>query len=267
MSKAMTPVDTLRASVGALKEQFEMALPKHVPVEKFMRIIQTAIVTTPALAKADRSSFLGACMKAAATGLLPDGKEAAIVTFGDKCAYMPMISGILKLVRNSGELLSITSQIVYERDEFKYHIDSEGEHLEHKPNMFSDRGKKIGCYALAKTKDGGFYIEVMTQGQINAVKKVSRSANNGPWSGDFEDEMWKKTVLRRLSKRLPLSTDIDQALHADDDLYDLPKKQTAPTQEVPEALPKEEPKRKSRLEKVVESDVMTEAEPEQNLPI
>ena len=76
---------------------------------------------------------------------------------------MSMVGGILKKVRNSGELSSITAQIVYENDEFNYYIDADGEHISHRPNMFGDRGKRIGAYALAKTKDGAIYVEVMTE--------------------------------------------------------------------------------------------------------
>lgn len=89
---------------------------------------------------------------------------------------MPMIAGLLKLVRNSGELLSITSQLVYEADMFKYYVDEEGEHLKHEPNILAaNRGSMIGAYALAKTKDGGVYIEVMSMEQLNQVKNASRS--------------------------------------------------------------------------------------------
>jgi recombination protein RecT len=159
-------------------------------------------------------------MKAAQAGLLPDGREAALVMFGEKVQYMPMIAGILKLVRNSGELSSISSQIVHKNDPFEFFVDGDGEHLKHTPLIFGDRGEKIGVYALAKTKDGAVYIEVMTKDQVMAVKGVSRS-KNGPWSGPFADEMWRKTVVRRLSKRLPMSTDLEQALHVDDEMYDL----------------------------------------------
>lgn len=260
--------DPLKKQIALMEPQFKAALPTHIPPERFVRVVQTALGNTPALLTANRNSFFAACMKSAQDGLLPDGKEAALVTFKNKSGevmvqYMPMISGILKKVRNSGELSTITSQIVYEKDEFNYFIDADGEHISHKPNMFADRGKPLGVYALAKTKDGGVYIEVMTTQQVNDVKKVSRGANNGPWAGAFETEMWKKTVIRRLSKRLPMSTDLELVIKADDDLYDLDT--TQQTQETgtsepkdvsdkPEA-PKAAPVRRTRLKKTVDEAV------------
>jgi recombination protein RecT len=245
----ITPIESLKHSIKALESQFKMALPSHVSTDRFIRTVLTAIQQTPDLVQADRNSLFGACMKAASQGLQLDGKEAALVTFrskdGVKVQYMPMLSGLLKLVRNSGELSSITSQIIYEKD--KYWVDSDGEHLNHEPNMFVDRGTVIGCYALAKTKDNAVYIEVLTMDEINAVRSVSRSKDSGPWAGAFKHEMYKKTALRRLIKRLPVSTDLDGVLKADDETYDL-----TPEMQQEEQAPQEKTVQStSRLEKLI----------------
>lgn len=207
----------------AMKEQFKAALPPHIDVDKFVRVVMTAISTTPALVNADRSSLLSACLKSAADGLICDGKEAALVPFGKSVSYMPMMAGILKKIRNSGELSTITSEIVYKNDQFNYEFNTDGLVFSHKPNLFSDRGDPLGVYAMAKTKDGGVYFEFLSKDQVMDVRSVSKTASNGPWSGPFEDQMWKKTAIRRLSKRLPMSTDIDMTLHADDELFNPPE--------------------------------------------
>lgn len=244
----ITPIESLKHSIKALESQFKMALPSHVSTDRFIRTVLTAIQQTPDLVKADRQSLFAACMKCASTGLIPDGKEAGLAVFGTTVQFMPMISGLLKLVRNSGELSSITSQIIYEKDIFKYWVDSDGEHLNHEPNMFIDRGQVIGCYALAKTKDNAVYIEVMTMNEINAVKNVSRSKDKGPWAGAFKHEMYKKTALRRLIKRLPVSTDLDGVLKADDETYDL----TPEIQEADQFIAQQKSEQPtSRLEKLI----------------
>lgn len=223
----LSPVDDLKNQIQIMKPQLKAALPPHIDVDKFARVVMTAIVTTPDLAKAQRQSFFGACLKAAADGLIPDGKEAALVTFKNgktgeiNVTYMPMLGGILKKVRNSGELLSITSNIVYKNDKFVWFIDGDGEHVQHNPILFGDRGPAIGVYALAKTKDGGLYIEILDANQVEKVRQSSKSKDYGPWAGPFVEEMWKKTAIRRLSKRLPMSTDLEQTIKRDDDLYEV----------------------------------------------
>ena len=252
MSKQLSPLDDLKNNIEKLGPQFKAALPSHITVKKFTRVLMTAVSTNPTLAQANRTSLFAACMNLAQQGLLPDSREAAIVTFknkdGDSIAQaMPMVAGILKKVRNSGELASITSQIVHKNDKFKFWVDGDGEKLEHEPLMFGDRGDRIGVYALAKTKDGALYVEVLTTQQVEAVKSSSRSAKYGPWAGPFEDEMWKKTAIRRLSKRLPMSTDLTMTVESDDEMYDLPK---AHVDSEPE---KEKSTKPKKLKEVIEA--------------
>lgn len=255
----ITPLDNLKAtlSLPAMKEQFKSALPPHISPDKFVRVVMTAVSQNKDLVDADRNSLFASCLKSAADGLLCDGREAALTIFKDKsgskiATYMPMTAGILKKIRNSGELSSITAQIVYGKDSFKYYVDADGEHINHEPNLFGDRGSPIGVYALAKTKDGGVYIEVLTVQQVEAIKKVSRSAQYGPWSGPFEHEMWKKSAIRRLSKRLPMSTDIDATLHADDDLFMSEEKEVTHEPQVTPEIKDVQPKKKSSLKEAME---------------
>jgi recombination protein RecT len=227
MSKQISVIEDLRNSIDNLKPQIKLALPAHIPVDRFARVLMTAISTTPALAQANRTTLFGACLKLAQQGLLPDGKEAAIVTFrtkdgGTTAQAMPMVSGILKLVRNSGELSTLSPHVVYENDEFTYYIDQDGEKLKHVPNLKGARGEITHAYCVARTKDGGTYIEVMSKEEIDSIRKSSRAAGSGPWTSWY-GEMAKKSVIRRLAKRLPMSTDLDDAIKVDDDLYDLDK--------------------------------------------
>lgn len=221
---------TIAQELEVLKPEIAKVLPEHVTPEKFMRVVATAIAQSPDLRQADRRSLLTSCVKAAQDGLLPDGREAALVIYNmkeksggwtKKVQYMPMVAGILKKVRNSGELLSLSSNVVYEADKFRYWIDDAGEHILFEPNVTAeDRGRFLCAYAIAKTKDGGVYVEVMTRNQIEQVREVSRAKDSGPWKSWF-DEMSRKSVIRRLSKRLPMSTDLEVVIRRDDEMYDL----------------------------------------------
>ena len=100
----------LREDLGRMAPQFKYALPAHIPVERFMRVVMTAVQNNPALLRTTRQSFFNACMRCAQDGLLPDGREAVIVPFdaesasSETASYMPMIGGWRKKVRNSGLL-------------------------------------------------------------------------------------------------------------------------------------------------------------------
>jgi recombination protein RecT len=222
-TNAISVIDSVRSTLTKMQPEFAAALPPQIPAEKFIRTTVTAIQMQPDLLQADRRSLLGACMKAAQDGLLPDGREAALVIFrgkgGAQVQYMPMIGGLLKKLRNSGELASISAHVVHEHDQFDYILGDE-ERIEHKPCLFGDRGQPIAVYAVAKTKDGAVYREVMSVEEVEKVRSVSRAGNSGPWVA-WWGEMAKKTVIRRLCKRLPSSADLDQVIAHDNENYDL----------------------------------------------
>lgn len=221
-------IQKVRTDLDRMADQFQAVLPSHISPQRFQRTAVTAIQNTPALLNADRRSLYGAFMKAAQDGLLPDGREGSIVLFGKQAQWMPMVAGILKKVRNSGDLESLSSETVHQGDEFDYWIDEDGPHLRHRPNFMGDRGPMKLVYAVAKVKGGGVYVEVMSEEQITKVRAVSRSAEKGPWK-DWPDEMAKKTVIRRLAKRLPMSTDLESVITSVDEQYQLKE---VPAQEV-----------------------------------
>lgn len=220
MSTEITPMEAMRGTLDKMKVEFQAALPPQIPVEKFIRTTLTAVQMNPELLGADRRSLLGACMKAAQDGLLLDGREAAPVIFNTKdkgrvVQYMPMVGGILKKIRNSGELASISAQVVYDKDHFQYEL-GDNESITHKPFLGEERGKPIAVYAVAKTKDGAIYREVMSVADVEKVRSASRAGKFGPWV-DWWDEMAKKTVIRRMAKRLPSSADLDQVIANDNE--------------------------------------------------
>lgn len=209
-----------KQDLSKLQSEVKKLLPEHISFERFERVVLSAIQMNDYLLSLDRKSLFNACLKCAADGLLPDGKEAAIVPFAGEAQYMPMVYGIIKKMRNSGELKTIAANIVYEKDDFQYFVDQDGEHFSHKPQMFGDRGKPIGVYSMIKTKDEALYFDVMSQNEVNAVKASSKNKKNSPWDGTFYLQMWIKTSIRRLSKRVPMSAEVERVIQANDDMID-----------------------------------------------
>lgn len=204
------PMQVIREKITTIyKPELQAALPAHIPVEKFTRVALTAITNNPDLINADQRTLFGACVRLAQDGLLPDGREAALVMFGNKVQAMPMIAGILKKIRQSGDVAKISAQVVYEADHFvvRYGFDEDVEHVP--PALDKPRGKAIGAYATAVLSNGEKLLEVMSLEEIEKVRAVSRSGRNGPWA-QWWSEMARKTVMRRLSKRLPMSTDLEE---------------------------------------------------------
>ncbi len=210
-AKPARPIDVLRKQLASLPE-IAQNLPSTVSPDKFRNVVITAANMTPDLLGADRRSLLGACVKCAADGLVPDGREAALVLMGNKVQYMPMIAGVLKRARNSGEIASLVVQVVYERDAFTWSPCDPERPIQHTtPPLAEERGAPIGAYAIARLKDGSVMAEVMSKAEIEKVRGVSRAKGSGPWV-QWWDQMARKTVLRRLSKYLPMDAAPMEAL-------------------------------------------------------
>lgn len=233
----------IERALDALGPQFATALPAHIPMERFRRVVMTAISSNPDLARADRRSLFNSAVKAAQDGLLPDGRDGALIVYntrqkikdqsGERWESVPMvqwqrmIAGVRKLIRNSGEIADLWAEVVYEKDEFDYQLGLNRD-LIHKPAFqmtLKDRGKIIAAYSVAKFKDGGISFDVMSADEIwdtwrKASKQKDKDGNpTGMWK-DYPSEAFKKTVVKRHAKQLPMSTDLDDLVRDDEELYD-----------------------------------------------
>jgi recombination protein RecT len=220
---------TLRTDLAKMEEQFKFALPPHIPPARFTRVVMTAIQNNPKLLKCTRRSLFNACMRAAQDGLLPDGREGAIVPYGDdgdggsksdQAQWMPMIYGLRKKVRNSGLLRDWNVQVVQQGDIFDYQL-GDRPYINHKPAPSGGRTRPVlFAYSIATYPDGSLSREVMNIDQIKDIQSKSK-AKRGPWSDPiFFPEMCRKTVARLHAKQLPQSTDLDTLFRRDDALYD-----------------------------------------------
>jgi recombination protein RecT len=225
------PIVEFKASLDQREEQFKAALPAHIPVERFMRVVLTAAQRNPELLDCDRRSLFNAAMIAAQDGLLPDGREGAMVVrkskTGKTANWQPMIAGLRKKARNSGEISTWDAHLVRAGDHFQFQL-GDAPQVNHTYDLSKPRGDVIGAYSVAVMKDGSKSYEVMSIDEIRAIRDRSDAwkafkqgfIKSTPWSSD-EGEMARKTVARRHSKVLPMSTDLDDLIRRDDELYDM----------------------------------------------
>lgn len=228
--RTANPLEQARTQImgSEFSDQVKMALPEHISVEKFQRVVVTAIAKDPSLLQADRGSLLTSCIEAAADGLLPNGKEAALVVYNTKnrqtnqwdkkVQYIPMIGGIYKKARNSGDIALLSAELVFEADEFHYELGFDRT-IRHKPSLNGDRGAIRCVYAVVVMKDGTRDLEVLTVADVEMIRKASKASDSGPWA-QWWGEMARKTAVRRLSKRIPMSADLERVVQRMDALYE-----------------------------------------------
>lgn len=211
--------------------EYAPALPAHITPERFQRVAVTAINLNPDLLKANRLSLLNACAKAASDGLLPDGRDGAFVIFNakekrdgqdhwiQKVQWMPMVAGIIKKARQSGEISALGARIVYakeiEEGRFTHKVVDGVPKVDHDPILWGERGAKVLVYSFVRFKDGAVDFEFLHADDIAKIRAVSK-AKFGPWF-DWEEEMWKKTAIRRHAKRLPVSSELFDTIAREDE--------------------------------------------------
>lgn len=224
-------IDVVRDQFERMGDQFKAVLPAHIPVERFARVVMTAIQNNPQLLQAPRKELFNASMKAAQDGLLPDGREGALVLRKSKngfsITWQPMIAGVRKKARNSGEISTWDAHVVFENDFFQFQL-GDAPQINHTYDLKAPRGEPVGAYSVCVLKDGTKSYEVMSADEINSIRDRSDGwkafkagyIKSTPWSTDWA-EMARKTVAKRHSKVLPMSTDLDDLIRRDDELYDL----------------------------------------------
>lgn len=254
-TQAMVPVDktaNVRGLLKKLEPQLKLALPKHVTADRFLRVAMTSIQRTPKLLECSPQSLLSSIMTAGQLGLECDNVrgEAYLLPYGTQAQLIIGYRGLVKLARQSGEVGMIFAREVYENDEFSYQFGTAPK-CEHKPALVEPRGAIIAVYAVCVFKDGTAQFDVMSRGEVDAIRKRSRAGNSGPWVTDYV-EMAKKTVLRRLCKMLPVSVELSDAVGHDErqevgitdvhvDLPELPAMTVEPEPQPSEAEPEPDP--------------------------
>ncbi len=196
------------------KQAVTQALPRHVSPDRFLRAGLTALTKTPKLANCTPESFLAAMLTLSQMGLEPDGRRAHLIPFGDQVQLIVDYKGLAELVMRSGIVSYLHADVVCENDVFEH---DKGEIKKHLIDFKGgNRGAVYATYALCRFKDGTEKAEVLTRQEVEDVRKRSRAGKSGPWVTDW-NEMAKKTAFRRLSKWLPLSSEVREALESDDD--------------------------------------------------
>ncbi|MDE2436464.1 MAG: recombinase RecT [Sphingomonadales bacterium] len=253
--REIAPIEALKNTVASKADEFKAVLPAHISIEKFQRTIATAAIQNPKLLECDRKSLLMAAMKSANDGLLPDGREAALVPFkvnrkvdGEwqswwEVQYMPMAWGLRKKVLQSGEVISLETGVVYkaevESGHFIYEIGMDPP-MRYRPKLDLTTEETaddqiVVAFSIARLKNpsGGepyWSVEVVRRFEIDKIRQMSQTGAvgrtdprtkrpidpKGPWV-DWFPGMAEKTALRQHTKVLPQSGDLMQAISNDDE--------------------------------------------------
>jgi len=195
-------------------DQVRLALPAHMTPDRMVRVMCTAMLRNPKLLDCRQESLVEALMICSQAGIEPDGRNAHLIPYGDKVQVIFDYKGLVAIAERNG-VESIYADRVCENDQFEAWVEEGAKKLRHRVDWKKQRGNPYAYYASC-IRNNRLDYEVMTKDEVDAIRKRSRASGSGPWVTDY-DEMAKKTVLRRMSKRWDLSPEARDAITADDD--------------------------------------------------
>jgi recombination protein RecT len=236
------------------RERITASVPRYMTNERMLSVVLRAHVTNPLLLQATPQSFAGACLTATNTGLEPNSAlaEAHLIPFrttlkrrGQPDRQVIQIQvifgyqGLLKLVDNTGRVLSRSANVVYpDADVFDW-MEGSDTFLKYKRGGRRDRGpndKPGYAFFHARLQGGGETMEVWPYGDVLRIRNLSqayRRALNAyqeaqaksqrppftwteaPWV-KHEEPMARKTMIRAGVKYLPKSVELASAVRIDE---------------------------------------------------
>lgn len=222
-----TPAErSLMDLIKDMEPQFQAAMPRGAEAVQLTRDALTLIRKTPTLAKCEQKSVLGGLMNIAQLGLRAGVLgQAWLIPFeitdwqtGEKQHKAQLVigyRGYVELAYRSPNVAGIVARTAYEKDLFEVELGT-ADRIVHKPLMGGDRGVAVAHYAVVKFANGGNSFWWMTAEEMDRHRlKHAKSPHKGPWK-DNPEEMAQKTVIRKLARFMPQSTELATAVAVDE---------------------------------------------------
>ena len=181
-------------------------------IEAWERTALNCLLYSPKIQNCTPGSVGRAIMQCVEMGLLPDGREAAIVPYGKKATLIPMIRGRRKMARAAIAGLYLRDRIVYSGDHF-IHEEGMAPRLVHRPSQKLDADRSdeqvLCAYGVARVPGADdpefevLYVPELLRSRSRSIAWTKgQEGRRGPWESDFA-EMCRKTAMGAVLKRLP----------------------------------------------------------------
>jgi len=214
------------------KEKKGLKFPANYSVDNAMNaaylMLKEAVDknSMPVLEVCSQESVIQSIMQMATQGLNPLKKQCYFVAYGKKCTLVPSYFGTLTILNRVKELKrQPVANVVRQGDvfEYGYDLENDGEQViyKHETKLENLNNPIIAAYAIIST-DKERVVEIMSRnelenawGQGQSWKAAKKGGYESSTHKNFPEEMAKKSVLNRASKRLINATD-DSSIMGDD---------------------------------------------------
>lgn len=159
------------------------------------------------------------CMiKGAFLGLDFMSGECYAIPYGGEMSFQTDYKGELKICKKHSinPIKDIFAKLVREGDIYEEIVEDGKQNIIFKPLPFND-APIVGAFAVVTYKDGSMMYESMSAKEIENIRQTYSKAKDGDAWKKSTGEMYKKTVLRRLSKFIEKDFDkVEQIMSYDE---------------------------------------------------
>ncbi len=212
---ALSKVDSFKSLINtqAMVKRMTTALGSKDKAGQFMASMLDLYESDKLLQNCDAEKVVMECLKAASLNL-PLVKSigmAYVVPYGSAPTFIVGYKGLIQLALRSGQYKALNADCIYDGEEITSNRMTGLIQITGAPR--SD--KVIGYFAYFQLTNGFEKALYMTVEALQAYgRKYSKAYSSGPWQTNF-DEMAKKTLLRRILKYGPMSTEMAAAEQAE----------------------------------------------------
>lgn len=184
------------------------ALPKDFNQTRFLQNCMTVLQDVKDIEKMNPVSVARTMLKGAFLGLDFFNGECYAIPYGNDLNFQTDYKGEVKLAKkySVSPIKDIYAKLVREGDFYELSIVDGKQSVTFKPEPFNN-GSIKGAFAVVLYEDGSMDIEEMSTKEIEQIRKDFSKAQNSPAWTKTPGEMYKKTVLRRLTKGISLNFD------------------------------------------------------------
>lgn len=224
LAKSKEPM-TFPQWLQSYKSELQLALPKHLNVDRMARIALTCFRQNPDLEKCDPRSVFAAVMMGAQLGLEPGIMgQAYLVPYKDRrrntmtCQFIPGWQGLVDLVSRAGRA-SVWTGAVFHGDNFDFEL-GDRPFIRHRPEGEDDVNKLIYLYAVGRVNGSEWpVIEVWKPEKVARHRNRFNKVGDGHYSYNNFEMYGRKIPLLQVLKYMPKSVELHtsaQLSHAAD---------------------------------------------------
>lgn len=204
VEKKQTFSDVLSTSLMEVKD----GLPQDFNITRFVQNGVALLNGNETLMKFAKqygtSQIKAGLMRAAFLGLDALNQECHLVPYGNVLNFSIDYRGDCKLIKEYSvrPVKDVFAEVVRQGDEYFKTMENGIYGYTFKPLPFNE-GAVVGAFAVVLFADGGVIVEDLSVKELEKIRSKSKMSNGMAWK-DFTTEMYRKSALHRIKKRITL---------------------------------------------------------------